>query len=697
MEFSPTLTRSPLGLIAATAFGLVVSVGQCAAAPPYVEWFDGIDGALTGQEWCDQWALENRLDQAQLVMVARVSNISAVKVVRGAKVDTTLREYRFQPVTVLKGVFTRDEIAMTDSDLGLSNPDPTAAAPFKHGEHILLILTRRLGSYGCVSLPRGMNNPYQLIPRLAGRDDPIVSMTQTMIQVSQAQSRQLQVELTIQKLGKSSGPAAIPLLDSLRSRGYWVQSTEAARLLSGLMSEDSPAVRSAAAFTVSRILKSRAPIEPEARGILAEALRKLLQSPGVHTQLRVAAIEGLGQLDQFGRESGWVTELLIGHLCGARTRAERAAAAAALGQLEEPKSARHVFDALEKLALDEPAERATIFIDAAVRLSASKSAPVLTRRLQQKLAAGHPGHQEIERLGRLKYAEAIPVLMQAATDGRDRDEVQLAGAFGSLGDDRAIPILTEWLADRDQGKRWAAVDALANLNADDAIAAIRLRLKSEPDLRLKLRMAEILGQHGIDDGYDFALEHLADPGVTPYAARALAAIGDERTAGNLWKILETSRDTQWSGAALQALAAMRDEKIAAKLTEILSDRRSRLLASALQAAQELSDPELIPAITPHVQSRNTQIVQLSISAVRHLAAVGQGQAAYRESIQQAGAELIKVLNEPDFHMNIRIAALDALQVLEDRRLPNTLRSLADRPQLENSKLLQRVNQVLTES
>ncbi len=65
-------------------------------------------GGARAQDEYDGWNLEPGLSEAQLVVVARVSSISRVAVVEGAKTDVALREYRFQPVRRLKGLFQRD-------------------------------------------------------------------------------------------------------------------------------------------------------------------------------------------------------------------------------------------------------------------------------------------------------------------------------------------------------------------------------------------------------------------------------------------------------------------------------------------------------------------------------------------------------------------------------------------------------------
>src|SRR6476646_8409504 len=69
-------------------------------------------------EGFERWDLEPGVAQAHLVMVARVASISRLTVVEGAKTDVAIREYRFQPIRRLKGIFQRDQLSMTAADLG---------------------------------------------------------------------------------------------------------------------------------------------------------------------------------------------------------------------------------------------------------------------------------------------------------------------------------------------------------------------------------------------------------------------------------------------------------------------------------------------------------------------------------------------------------------------------------------------------
>src|SRR4051812_13426215 len=99
------VSRSPLSLVPSgrlkrrrrplpfSALVIVVAALTCRSASAQ----DGFEG----------WHLEPGVGQAHLVMVARVASISQVTVVEGAKTDTALREYRFQPIRRLKGLFQR--------------------------------------------------------------------------------------------------------------------------------------------------------------------------------------------------------------------------------------------------------------------------------------------------------------------------------------------------------------------------------------------------------------------------------------------------------------------------------------------------------------------------------------------------------------------------------------------------------------
>src|SRR6266567_2697894 len=83
--------------------------------------------AASAPEGFEDWNLEPGVAQAHLVMVARVASISKLTVVEGAKNDVAIREYRFEPIRRLKGIFQRDQLSMTAADLGCPPDDAVLA------------------------------------------------------------------------------------------------------------------------------------------------------------------------------------------------------------------------------------------------------------------------------------------------------------------------------------------------------------------------------------------------------------------------------------------------------------------------------------------------------------------------------------------------------------------------------------------
>ncbi len=210
--------RRPSTTAFASAAALMVILLACRGA-----------SAQAAREEFEGWNLEPSVGQAHLVMVARVIRISRVTVVEGAKTEVAVREYRFQPVRRLKGIFQRDELSMTGPDLGLANEDASSTPPLKEGEFRLLILTQQRGftsfggipSYGCVSAAPGATTFGERVPLLTGPDDPLVAVVETLIRVADSRSRRERATLLVDRLADANGFSAVPLLSSLRLRADW--------------------------------------------------------------------------------------------------------------------------------------------------------------------------------------------------------------------------------------------------------------------------------------------------------------------------------------------------------------------------------------------------------------------------------------------------------------------------------------------
>ncbi|HEV3342292.1 MAG TPA: hypothetical protein VG125_18125, partial [Pirellulales bacterium] len=358
---------------------MVVGLASCGAADDQT--FEG-------------WHLEPGLGQAHLVMVARVASIGRLTVVEGAKTEVALREYRFQPVRRLKGIFQRDELSMTASDLGCGADDGPSAPPLKEGEFRLLILAQQQGrTLGCVSAAPGATTFEERVPLVTGPDDPLVAVVETLIRVADSRSRRERAALVIERLAGVDGLAAVPLLSSLRLRADWAAADRrACESLARLAQHRLTAVRGAALDVIRDVLASRARMDADDRpqlGELAEALRKRLESDEPVTRLRLAALESLNHLLASGEKLAqpWPRELLNRQLTGAATNAERAAATAALAHIAHPQAIAAVLEALGHLPLDELPAREAVYAQATGRLDPAGTKRILLDRLERSIEA----------------------------------------------------------------------------------------------------------------------------------------------------------------------------------------------------------------------------------------------------------------------------------------------------------------------
>ncbi len=580
------------------------------------------------QEGFEGWNLEPGVGQAHLVMVVRVASISKVTMVEGAKTDVALREYRFQPIRRLKGIFQRDQLSMTATDLGLGGEDGSNAPPLKEGEYRLLILAQARGqTLGCVSAAPGATTFAERVPLLTGPDDPLVGVVDTLIQVADASSREERATLLLKRLEGVNGLAAVPLLTSLRQRADRAAADERTlRVLTRLLHDHSSAVREGAVDVLREVLATR--IKPrESRELdgVANGLREILESDEPLTTIRASAVEALGHLLSLKSDFSWATGLLITQSANARTLRERAAAVAALSHISNSQASGAVLEALAKLPLDEQPAREAEYIRAAVRADASGAERVVLGRLQRSTQSRESLQSEMEWLGIMGSKESVPLLLAAANQpGLSQvDQQFIAWTLGRLKDDRAVPLLVSWMRGNNHQLKPFVLTALESLDSDLAAREARPLLKTEAILPYKLRLARLLARHQIADGYSLATEHLADEGNTTPATLILAALGDARTTKDLSAILEARPDRRWHVAALSGLAATGNAGARQQLREILSNDRNPLVVGAAEAAGIAGDPELIAPLAKLVASRNRQLsVTALIALQRYLAGVG---------------------------------------------------------------------------
>lgn len=702
---------------------LSASVAEISLAEGAAETFEG-------------WNLEPSLQQAHLVMVARVTSVGKVTVVEGAKTDVTLRSFRFQPVRRLKGLFNRDELAMTASDLGIVAQDSSAPSPLKEGEFRLLILSQQRGfefgvpTFGCVSAAPGVTTFAQRLPLLTGPDDLLVGVVETLIKVADSRSRRERATLVIDQLASADGVSAIPLLTSVKRRADWLALDERAFApLARLTGSQYPAVRRAAVDVLSDALAIKeVQLEQQALDDLAKSIVEILKSDEADTTVRIGAIESLGSLLALKADVDTGRELLATQLADAGTNAERATGAKALAQRTNPESFGALLEAYKKLPLDEQPAREVIYTAALERylpdantraklgdIPASERA--IIARLKRSLAARQSLGMEIDALGRMASKSSLSLLLSAAVDPSvsDADRQHIAVALGRLKDDKSVPILASWLGSANSNLKEPALAALETIDSALVAKEVQPLLRTQGNLPYKLRIARLLARHGMNDGYALATEHLADNEHTASAALVLAALDDPRTAKDLTAIIDARPDRRWLSAALTGLVAIGDNAGRQQVLEILNDDRNPLAADAAEAVGVSSDIKLLPPLAKLVQSRNRQIARASLLAIRRflsdvrmspegLAAVntelskpGDGKSQdrainvpveTRAALAEAVASLVAdTYVEPD----TRLEAFAVLRLLGGERFADTLSNLSDQAELEGSPLLEAVN------
>jgi HEAT repeat protein len=654
--------------------------------------------------------------QAHLVMVARVASISRLTVVEGAKTDVALREYRFQPVRRLKGLFQRDQLSMTAADLGCPADDAALACPLKEGEFRILILAQqRGGGMGCVSAAPGAMTFGERVPLVTGPDDPLVAVIDTLIQVADSRSRRERAGLLVARLADIQGLSAVPLLSSLKLRADWAAADPRAfESLARLVRDPVEAVRHAALEVLRDMLAS-----PMARSDLrvldgvSDALRQVIESNEAVTRARIAAVDALGHLLALKSDIEWPRELLITQLVTAATHSERAAAATALARIAHPQAVAAILDALARLPLDEFPARESAYARAALRSDAAGAERVLLARLAQSIAARQSLEAEVEPLGRLRSRESLPLLLAAADQPvlAPADRHRIAWALGRLGDDRAVPVLTGWLRGNDYQLKEPALAALEQIDSPLAAREARPLLKSEAHLPFKLRLARLLARHQLADGYALAAEHLADDQQTAEATLVLTALGDPRTSKDLSAILAARPDRRWHAAALTGLAATGDKASRQQLLVILADDRHPLAADAAEAAGVAGDADLVRPLATLVISRNRQIALSSLVALRRylagvrssprgLAAVDRGSTDLEgDDVRPPAVDIppetraalvtavASVLLDAYIDVQVRQEAFAVLKLLRGEQYAKLLGDLADQAELEGTPLL----------
>jgi HEAT repeat protein len=643
-------------------------------APPrslgHGEWYRGLD-------------LESALADSSLVLVGRVTDVSETKLGVGGKGEHSLLQYKFEPVLVLKGVFSRETLLLTSDDLGTQQF--TEAAPIEAGQLRLLILARSFAGY---AMRREAVSFDQAIPRLSNPNDELLAAVNILLAVNHNLDRAKKVALLLDGLRKQKGAAAIPLLIAVERRSLLAAQTPGAlESIAPHLNDASPAVREQAAKTLYALLQADYLDQAKFRDVAANALAASIARPDPSFAPRVAAFEALGVAGPQALQDATVKAQL--GLDAVATFAEQGARLHAIGDLQMTSQSRAVLTLLNQVPLDAPGEIQYGAEWAAARLDPAAGVKEVTLRIIKKYATGLPVVTEIDLLGNLPSAEATAALVDVAKLSLNHDERRaFVSACQKVASAPLVAPLATMLVPAQQDIWWSAVDALIKIDSDGAAKALQPHLVQETNLQRKIQIAGFLGRHGIRDGYPYAIEHMSEPYLREEAISALAAIREPRALGELRKVLETSNDVAWNSAAVRALGALGASDLAPRFLEMAQDTANPLGPSALVALGDLHEAKAMEIARAGFASRNPE--RLAASAV----AAGKLLALPGVSADDVRDRLAAVLGDRGASQPARLAALNSLLALNDRRLDGALALAVRDAALESSELLNRIEEQL---
>lgn len=632
-----------------------------------------------------QLDLEAAVTQADLILVVKLADVTESKIVYGGKREAVTVQYRLEPVQVLKGVFAREALLLTDGDLRIGQ-FADAQSQMSVGDLFLVLLGRQgPGFFNCNSA-QALS---QSIPKLNGPDDPLIAAVKTLITVVMKRDRKERLDLIVRGLKGAKDRDAIALLSSLRRRALLAaQAPGATEAVIPLARSANPEVAIAAARTLDAIAAADYREQPALRRAIVDAVAETLEKSGRDIPLRLLLIEALGRCGPSAMEERAFSWLRVDRPIS--TFAERAARLNALRRLGATDQAGRLTELYPDLLLDteSPVEVATT--RALVRLAPDRAMTLILDRFASKSDAKLSRAVEIRGLADLPKDRAVEGLLQVVGRSLDLGEqLTWADAARRVPDPRLIPTLTDWLDPRLHPYIYSqAQDALMAVDTVEAARALAPYLSGEEDLDRKLKIAEFLGHHGLKDGYVYAIEHISESTLRERAVAALAAIQEPKAIAELRQILDAGNDLNWTAAAMRGLGRLKVVEVAPQLLDAAADLNAPLAPDALIGLGDLGEERAIPLIREGLASRSDQVV---IAAIRAATSILKSRRELGDDLRDAIAAL---LTNRSAATSIRSASLEALVSLDDARLPRALDSAVRDAALEADGLLVEIEKQL---
>jgi HEAT repeat protein len=627
--------------------------------------------------------LEPAVTQAELILAVRLVDVTETRIVHGGRNMQVTEQYRFEPVRVLKGIFARESLLLTGEDLAIYR-FAGGSERLPRGQLMLVLLGRQGQNYFNCNF-NGAMTLSQSIPRLEGKDDPLLPTVEALIGMTRLRDRGARVVLLQGALKKASGRAVSPLLLSLGRRALLAARTPGVTdAILPYLKSPTASTRELAARTVGALLEADPADQGARRAGIAKALVDALETAGPDLAARVALIDAIGSLGQTaGREPGVASLFKSGR--APTTLAETAARMRALASLVPADQKVAVARAYQAMPLDAAPDLHEAAGQALVKIDPGSAGSLISARLAAKHAAGLGVEHELSLLAALPAPIATPELLKAwAQPHSTAESLAFAYACAAVAEPRLVSAVATLLDPAQPQIRYFAIEALRRIDSDEAASALWPHLDEEADLARKLQLIAFLGRHGFRDGYAQAIEHLSQINLRDQAVEALGAIADPRAIPELRRIWQTSNDLAWNAAVVRALARLGQADITPKLLELARVPGDPLAPSALVGLGYLGSSEALPIVQQAIGSRSEELVIAATQAAATLLAQPELKS---EAVRD---RLAALLADADASPTVRDAALEALLKLDDPRLVPTLSSVARDANLEGTPLLTRV-------
>ncbi|MCZ6617862.1 MAG: hypothetical protein O7E57_06990, partial [Gammaproteobacteria bacterium] len=603
-------------------------------------------------------------------------------------------QYTFEPIRILKGVYSRPRLLMTNADLRSYSTsfDPK---DIQSGQQRLLLLGR--SSVGYIGIHSGATADLAF-PRLEGKTDPLLGAAEALLAQQELLDRFEIVSRLARHLRDAEGRGAMVLLAALDRRPYIAaQQDLAIKAINQQLTADEVLVREAAAHVMGNLLRADYLNNHVNREAAVAGLVASLNHPDTSLAARVAALQGLGSAVDAVRSNPAAVRL-VGLDTPYETLAELSARLDILGALHEnsgidPSAA--VSGLLTNLPLDAPAHVQLAATKSWARLATANGADRLLDRLRRKKALGLEGAAEVEAFGLILPKTSTPWQLQSTlleiglTTSEQEAFVQACEHTPSP---QLVSALSDMLDPRHRRLSRLAANLLMEIDTKAAARALRAHMPEEADLAYKLHLAAFLGTHGFDDGYPFALEHMSDPRYLEAAVEALATINSSGTSDELLEIYGTSNDLGWKRAAVRTLGLLGHKAFQDELLNLTRDLDHPLAPSALQARADMGDVAVIGLLPTALSSHNQGIAVAGARAAARV--LSQQRGGGNPAATDVRKALGTLARDPGAVQAVRHLALEALVTADDPQLHDVLIVMVRDFQLERSTLMTRVRELL---